>query len=92
MTGLSETVSVSGAEPANDTLAIDALDGNDGVVAVGLAASAVGLAIDGGNGNDLLIGGGGDDHLSGSAGNDVLIGGRGQDVLDGGPGFDIVIQ
>jgi len=92
VTGLSETVSVSGAEPAKDTLAIDALDGNDGVVAVGLAASAVGLVIDGGNGNDLLIGGAGDDHLSGSAGNDVLIGGRGQDVLDGGPGFDILIQ
>jgi Ca2+-binding RTX toxin-like protein len=90
--GLSETVSVFGAEPAKDTLAIDALDGNDAVVAVGLAANAVGLVIDGGNGNDLLIGGAGDDHLSGSAGNDVLIGGRGQDVLDGGTGSNILIQ
>lgn len=90
--GLSATVNVSGAEPARDTLTIDALDGNDSVVALRLAASAVGLAVDGGDGSDLLIGGAGDDHLSGSAGNDVLIGGGGQDVLDGGPGNNIVIQ
>ena len=92
VTGLPETVSVSGAEPAQDSLTIDALDGNDGVVAVGLAASAVQLAVDGGNGNDLLIGGRGDDRLSGSAGNDLLIGGPGQDVLDGGAGNNILIQ
>jgi Ca2+-binding RTX toxin-like protein len=90
--GLSATVSVTGAEPARDTLTIDALDGNDSVVALRLAANAIALAVDGGNGNDLLIGGAGDDHLSGSAGNDVLIGGGGQDVLDGGPGTNFLIQ
>ena len=90
--GLSATVSVTGAEPANDSLAIDALDGNDFVAAFGLAASAGKLTIDGGNGNDVLIGGRGDDALIGGAGNDLLIGGPGQDSLDGGAGNNILVQ
>jgi Ca2+-binding RTX toxin-like protein len=92
VSGLPATVTVTGAEAANDTLTIDALDGNDRVNASRLAASAGKLAIDGGNGNDVLIGGAGDDVLAGSAGNDLLIGGPGQDSLDGGPGRNIVIQ
>ncbi len=92
VSGLAATVTVTGAEAANDTLTIDALDGNDRVNASALAASAGKLAIDGGNGNDVLIGGSGDDVLAGSAGNDLLIGGPGQDSLDGGTGNNIVIQ
>ncbi len=92
VSGLAATVTVMGAEAANDTLTIDALDGNDHVNAAGLAASAGKLAIDGGNGNDVLIGGGGDDVLAGSAGNDLLVGGPGQDTLDGGTGRNILIQ
>ena len=90
--GLSATVTITGAEPAKDTLSIDALDGNDRVSAFGLAASAGKLTIDGGNGNDVLIGGGGDDVLTGGAGNDLLVGGPGQDNLDGGAGNNILIQ
>ncbi len=90
--GLSESVTISGAEAANDTLSINALDGNDRVDAIGLAASAGKLTIDGGNGDDLLFGGGGDDVLTGGAGDDLLVGGPGQDVLDGGTGSNIVIQ
>ncbi len=90
--GLPAAVTVTGAEAANDTLTIDALDGNDRVVAAALAASAGKLTIDGGNGNDVLIGGAGDDVLAGSAGNDLLIGGPGQDSLDGGTGTNILIQ
>jgi Ca2+-binding RTX toxin-like protein len=92
VSGLAASVTVTGAEAANDTLTIDALDGNDRVNASGLAASAGKLAIDGGNGNDVLIGGGGDDVIAGSAGNDLLIGGPGQDSLDGGTGANILIQ
>ena len=92
VSGLAATVTITGAEAANDTLTIDALDGNDRVNASALAASAGKLAIDGGNGNDVLIGGGGDDVLAGSAGNDLLVGGPGQDSLDGGSGKNILIQ
>ena len=90
--GLPETVTITGAEPASDTLTIDALDGNDHVDASALAASAGKLTIDGGNGNDVLIGGSGDDVLTGGAGDDVLIGGPGQDALDGGTGNNTLIQ
>jgi hypothetical protein len=42
-------------------------------------------------GNDILIGGDGDDRISGSAGRDILIGGEGADRLGGGGGDDILI-
>jgi Ca2+-binding RTX toxin-like protein len=90
--GLSETVTVTGAEPANDTLTINALDGNDHVDASALAASAGRLTIDGGNGDDVLIGGSGDDVLTGAAGDELLIGGPGQDSLDGGTGNNVLVQ
>jgi Ca2+-binding RTX toxin-like protein len=60
--------------------------------ASGLAAGAIQLTANGGDGHDVLIGGAGDDTLNGDAGDDVLIGVGGQDVLDGGPGDNIVIQ
>jgi Ca2+-binding RTX toxin-like protein len=92
VTGLSATVSTTGAEPANDTLTIDALDGDDVVEASALAANAVKFAADGGNGDDILLGGAGDDVLAGGAGDDVLIGGPGLDSLDGGSGGNVLIQ
>ena len=58
----------------------------------GLAATAIQLTADGGDGNDVLIGGAGNDTLLGGAGDDILIGGLGIDILDGGPGNNIVIQ
>jgi Ca2+-binding RTX toxin-like protein len=92
VTGLSAVVSITGAEPANDTLTIDALDGDDVVDASALAANGTKFTTDGGNGDDILLGGAGDDVLAGGAGDDVLIGGRGLDSLDGGPGDNILIQ
>ena len=62
------------------------------VEASGLAAGAIQLTADGGDGDDILVGGAGDDVLLGGAGDDVLLGGAGNDVLDGGPGDNIVIQ
>jgi Ca2+-binding RTX toxin-like protein len=92
VTGLSAVVSITGAEPANDTLTIDALDGDDVVEATALAANAIMFTADGGSGDDILVGGAGDDVLAGSAGDDELIGGPGLDSLDGGPGDNILIQ
>jgi Ca2+-binding RTX toxin-like protein len=76
--GLHALVRIRHAEPA-DSLAVDALGGDDGVNAAGLPAAALALTIDGGAGNDTLQGG---------AGADVLIGGDGNDSVDGGTGND----
>jgi Ca2+-binding RTX toxin-like protein len=90
--GLAAQVNITGSEPANDRLVINALSGDDVVEASGLAAGAIQLRADGGNGNDVLVGSAGDDVLLGGPGDDVLIGGPGVDDLDGGDGDDIEIQ
>jgi Ca2+-binding RTX toxin-like protein len=82
---------VSGTD-TGDTLTVKALAGDDVVDASGLAAGAVTLTADGGDGNDRLVGSAGDDTLLGGAGDDVLNGGPGTDVLDGGTGQNVVIQ
>jgi Ca2+-binding RTX toxin-like protein len=90
--GLAARVNISNAEPANDRLTINTLAGDDVVEASGLAADAIQLTANGGDGDDVLIGGAGNDVLTGGAGDDVLRGGPGLDVLDGGPGDNILIQ
>jgi Ca2+-binding RTX toxin-like protein len=85
-------VNVVGAEAANDRLVVNSLGGDDVIEASALAAAIIGLTLDGGNDDDILIGGAGNDTLLGGAGDDVLIGGPGLDVLDGGVGSNIVIQ
>jgi Ca2+-binding RTX toxin-like protein len=91
-TGLAATVNVSNAEPAKDTLALDALAGNDTLDAAQLASDSIVLTLDGGAGDDLLVGGDGNDTLFGRDGDDILIGGPGQDTLDGGPGVNVLLQ
>jgi Ca2+-binding RTX toxin-like protein len=90
--GLAAQVNITGAEAASDRLVVNALAGDDVVEASGLAATAIQLTANGGDGNDVLIGGDGNDVLAGGAGDDVLLGGPGLDVLDGGPGDNVVIQ
>jgi Ca2+-binding RTX toxin-like protein len=90
--GLAAQINITGVEAANDRLTINALSGDDVIEASGLAAAAIQLTADGGNGDDVLIGGDGNDVLLGGAGDDVLIGGLGLDVLDGGDGDDVEIQ
>lgn len=90
--GLAARVNITGAESANDRLHIFALSGDDVVEASGLAANAIQLTADGGNGDDVLVGGDGNDVLLGGFGDDVMLGGLGLDVLDGGDGDDIEIQ
>jgi hypothetical protein len=46
--------------------------------------------VNGGSGNDTLIGADADNGLYGNAGNDTLSGGNGSDQLDGGPGDDLL--
>jgi Ca2+-binding RTX toxin-like protein len=90
--GLAAQIHLAGTQAAKDRLTVTTLAGDDAVVATGLAAGAVQLTVDGGEGNDVLNGSQGDDRLIGGAGDDVLVGGPGQDTLDGGPGDNVVIQ
>ena len=89
--GLHARVTITGAEGANDTLVVNGLGGNDTINAAGLAAGSIGLTIDGGNGNDTIVGSDGADVLIGGAGNDTVTGGRGDDVAFLGDGNDTFI-
>jgi Ca2+-binding RTX toxin-like protein len=90
--GLAARVNITGAEVANDRLTVNTLGGNDVLDASSLSADAIPLTVNGGDGDDVLIGGAGNDTLNGDAGDDVLIGGPGLDILDGGTGDNILIQ
>jgi Ca2+-binding RTX toxin-like protein len=92
VSGLSALVSVAGAVAGSDRLTVNALAGDDVVDATGLAANAALLTVDGGDGDDVLLGGAGNDTLLGGAGDDVLIGGPGNDTIDGGPGDNVVLD
>ena len=90
--GLAAQINVTGAEAANDRMVILGLGGDDVIEASGVAAGAMQLTLDGGEGNDILVGGAGNDTLLGGAGDDVLIGGPGIDILDGGEGDDTILD
>ena len=92
VTGLAARVDVSHAQAAQDQLEIDAITGDDVVDGSRLAADAIQLLADGGDGNDVLTGGAGADTLLGGAGDDVLNGGPGLDTLDGGAGNNVINQ
>jgi hypothetical protein len=89
VSGLAATVTISGAEAANDRLVINGLGGDDVIQASGLTGML--LTENGGDGDDVLIGSPGPDVLLGGAGDDVLLGGGGGDALDGGTGNNILI-
>ena len=90
--GLAARVSVSGASAVTDRLTVNGLAGSDVIDATGVSAGSILLTLDGGDGDDVLLGGAGNDTLLGGAGDDVLLGGAGNDTLDGGPGSNIVLQ
>ncbi len=77
----------------NDTLFANGLlfgdAGNDTITVRGGASGAsMAGTVDGGTGNDKIIGAEGDDTLSGGDGNDRVYGGDGNDTLKGGSGID----
>jgi Ca2+-binding RTX toxin-like protein len=87
--GLSATFHIIGFD-ATDRLVINMGDGDDVVDASGLGA-VIGLTVDGGAGDDVLIGSDGNDLLIGGPGADVLLGGPGADAFDSDPA-DVVLQ
>ncbi len=89
--GVSPLVTIIHADAATDRLLVNGLAGNDLLGAGGLAASAILLTLDGGDGNDTLLGGTGNDQLSGGSGNDEIDGNQGSDVGFLGEGDDTFI-
>jgi Ca2+-binding RTX toxin-like protein len=74
-----------------ENLDVNGQGGSDVIIGSTGLVGLIGLDLDGGEGNDLLIGGDGVDVLRGGAGNDVLIGGRGNDIMLGQDGSDLLI-
>jgi Ca2+-binding RTX toxin-like protein len=89
--GLSALVVTQGSEGANDTLVVNTQGGDDFVNAAGLPAGIVRLTVDGGAGNDAIIGSDGADMLLGNDGNDLILGRRGDDVAFLGAGDDTFV-
>jgi Ca2+-binding RTX toxin-like protein len=95
VSGGASFISVNDAEGANDALVIHGLGGDDFLSATTLAAGIITLTIDGGAGDDviigsqagdMLLGGQGDDFVAGEGGNDVALLGEGDDVFEWNPG------
>ena len=85
----------------SEKLVVNANGGNDSFSATGNLAALIAITVDGGAGNDtilgsngidLLLGGDGDDFADGQQGNDVAFLGAGNDVFqwDPGDGNDVV--
>jgi Ca2+-binding RTX toxin-like protein len=92
VTGLAATVNILSSVATDDRLVIKTLAGDDVVNASGLPDGLIGLTVDGGENDDVLVGSGGNDTLLGGLGDDILSGGPGVDVLDGGPGANVILQ
>ena len=92
VSGLAVLVLIAHSEPASDAIVINGLDGHDVIDASAVDAGGQPLTLDGGLGDDILLGGVAGDTLRGGDNDDVLIGGSGLDALDGGLGENVVIQ
>jgi Ca2+-binding RTX toxin-like protein len=75
--------------------------GNDNIVCTGEAndtnffgfkfSNDPKLTIDGGNGNDAIMGSSGNDTIRGGKGDDIIFGADGNDTIDGGKGSDLIL-
>ena len=88
VTGLAAQVNVVHGDTSRDQLGINALGGNDRVDASMLQADALQLGVDGGTGDDTILGGAGADALRGGDGNDFVDGNQGADIVLLGAGDD----
>lgn len=86
------------SENSVSSIVIHTCDGNDFIhldSSISLPATINGGAgndqIIGGSGDNLIRGGDGNDHIQSGYGNDILLGGNGRDWIFGGSGRDIII-
>ena len=86
--GLATRVNLTNTEGANDSLAINALGGDDGVTATTMPAGVIKLSVDGGAGEDDVLGSQGADTLRGGDNNDFVFGDNGDDAAFLGGGDD----
>ena len=84
--GLAETVTVAHADGALDQLTVSGGQGDDVIDASSLSANHIGLVLNGGDGNDVILGSHGDDSVIGGRGNDVAALGDGNDTFTWNPG------
>ena len=84
--GLAAQVTIAGAETGKDALTINGLAGNDTIDASKLHANQVMLTLNGGDGDDTIIGSAGNDLVNGGRGNDTALLGAGDDVFVWNPG------
>jgi Ca2+-binding RTX toxin-like protein len=80
----SVTVAITNAESATDTLTVNTSGNDDIVGASTLAGTSVVLTVNGGTGDDAIVGSDGGDFLNGDAGTDFIDGGAGIDSATGG--------
>jgi Ca2+-binding RTX toxin-like protein len=73
---------------SSEILIVDASGGDDSVSASGNLAALIQIIVDGGAGNDTLLGGNGEDLLMGGDGNDFVDGNQGIDAAFLGEGDD----
>jgi Ca2+-binding RTX toxin-like protein len=88
VTGLTATVTIARADANLDRLMVFGAAGDDRIDASELASNLIQLTIDGGAGDDMLIGSSSNDTLVGGDGNDTVIGGAGADNVSGSNGRD----
>jgi Ca2+-binding RTX toxin-like protein len=87
VTGAAAEVTITRTE-ANDSLTVNGRGGNDVIDASTLPTTSMKLTIDGGAGNDRILGGGTNETLLGGSGNDFIDGNRGNDTALMGAGDD----
>lgn len=87
--GLATRVNITNSEGANDSLVVNGQGGKDGITATSLPAGVIKLTIDGGTGDDVLLGSQGADTFRGGDGDDFIFGDNGDDVAFMGAGDDV---
>ncbi|MFO1081750.1 MAG: calcium-binding protein [Reyranellaceae bacterium] len=89
--GLAATIGVLNADATLDRVTVSGQGGDDTITAGNGLAALVRLTLDGGSGNDTLVGGDGADTLLGGEGNDRVTGGRSNDTALLGGGDDTFV-